>query len=1748
MLHVRRQVSISPAPIGPQPGTAPVVAYPTLEDLFGSMDYCTCDECRSILSPAAYLVDLLQFIYCPSPQKQNPQAVLFGRRPDIQYLPLTCENTNTALPYIDLVNETLEYFVANSLSLANYTGHNTDGTIPSDELLASPQFENDPASITAYTMLKSAYFPPPLPFHQPLELLRLHFQKFGIQLQDAMAALRSSDAIEGGTAAYGWQDILIEQIGVSRSEYQLLTDSALTLQQIYGYSTLSDSAVIAALSNFQNFSRRVGVSYDDLISILKTHFINPSSMLIPRLERLNVPFTTLQELKNGTLSDADFEALLPAGINPAEYGGNIPAWVKDPTNYARIMRIITIADPSGSNNLCPIEVLQFRYANPDTNANTLHAIDFVRLLRFIRLWRKLGLTIEQTDDVITALYPASNLPTGTNDAADLQNLDAGFKVLLLRIGFAFQVMNRLQLKADQDLPGLLACWAPIGTFGEHSLYRTMFLTPTLLKQDPAFADDGYGNFLQDSSQTLFAHEPALRAALNLTGAEFALITNTLGFDAATLLTLPNISAVYRQGWMARMLKLSVVEFLLLTRFTGLDPFAALDPAPVPPTEPPTIRLIRLVQALRAASLKPVQALYLIWNQDISGISAPPDAKITGLARTLRADFAAVESQFALVDDPNGDIAKALMVLVYGTNATDFFFGLLNNTLSVSVSYDNKEPMLPQPVLDAASGRLSYDDLRKQLTYTGVLDVDTLAALESTIGTNGPLKDAVDKLAAANHEVVDPFFAAYPELGPLYTTYVTSNASPQTKRTELLQQFLPDLKRRRKQEQALAAMTAAAGTDSSYAPVLLDDVTVLHAAPDPNIPHRDQLPVIYDLTDVEASGLSVQFFLTNNLAAPADITVNAVPTLSYAAKGSNPLPTGNGGSPIAGIWRGYLDAPQNGFYKISVATDPDALVALEIDGVEVPMDPPNVSSSAWSNASPISLTAGVLTSIALTVTTLTNTLTVSWQSTGIGRQVIPGTYLYPAILVDHLRTAYVRFLKATSLATSLSLKADEIAYLASNGDFQVNGQGWLNTLSVSGSPDTQTAIGLRDILCAVLDFARIKAALSPNDERLLSVLKQPEALLPNGDSALLTLTRWDQGSLNALLTLFFPNVPTPLANLAHLENFRRVYDAYAFVTACGISAAALISALTNDPTAQTVSDFQAALRARYAEADWLTVIKPINDTMRVRQRDALVAYILQHFGDQPPTICDNVLEKIDTPDKLFEFFLMDVEMDSCMQTSRIRHALSSVQLFIERCLRNLEPCVDSSDIQAAQWEWMKRYRVWEANRKVFLWPENWLDPELRDDQSQFFKDTMSELLQSDITDDAAQTALLNYLTKLEEVAKLEVCGTYYVESCDPEKTNDIVHVVARTAGAHRKYYYRRLEFGTWTPWEQIKLDIEDNPIIPVVWKGRLLLFWLQILKQTPIDPNSMSAPLPSSDPNATLANQPLSSLQAGLRSNATAQSQITVQAVLCWSEYYNGKWQPMKTSDVSRPTTLGLFSPTGSGAFDRAPLQLGVSEEGNDALLRVSIFGYGSSSFLLYNTHSLPVRQEDAPKTPSPSGQSQERRMYSYGYYRDYALVLTYGTVASPDSIWRSVLAEGTGSFYPIPLTIIQPSNPLQNVWDSPFFFQDSRHVFFVTTTDQQVWVPDSPSYGIAVKPSFIQVAKIPPLILPTDPHVQLESKLQNESSKIGPDSGIIDPAATRRFVTEDAFINQGFGTTIRVMYGDRQIGPLGTLPTSHTEV
>jgi hypothetical protein len=161
---------------------------------------------------------------------------------------------------------------------------------------------------------------------------------------------------------------------------------------------------------------------------------------------------------------------------------------------------------------------------------------------------------------------------------------------------------------------------------------------------------------------------------------------------------------------------------------------------------------------------------------------------------------------------------------------------------------------------------------------------------------------------------------------------------------------------------------------------------------------------------------------------------------------------------------------------------------------------------------------------------------------------------------------------------------------------------------------------------------------------------------------------------------------------------------------------------------------------------------------------------------------------------------------------------------------------------------------------------------------------------------------------------------------------------------------------WTPWEQIKLDIEDNPVIPVVWKNsegnsRLLLFWLRILKKGP-----------------DAVDRPRSGQLIDLNTQALpGDPQFTVQAVLCWSEYYNGKWQPTKTSDPDKPTTLATYLP---GEFDRSDSSGVICREmpaSTSSLPATAVDPDHLNNWpglsLFRNTHSLPVRGEETAKPP-----------------------------------------------------------------------------------------------------------------------------------------------------------------------------------------
>ncbi|MBC7815301.1 MAG: hypothetical protein IAG10_00210, partial [Planctomycetaceae bacterium] len=387
---------------------------------------------------------------------------------------------------------------------------------------------------------------------------------------------------------------------------------------------------------------------------------------------------------------------------------------------------------------------------------------------------------------------------------------------------------------------------------------------------------------------------------------------------------------------------------------------------------------------------------------------------------------------------------------------------------------------------------------------------------------------------------------------------------------------------------------------------------------------------------------------------------------------------------------------------------------------------------------------------------------------------------------------------------------------------------------------------------------------------------------------------------------------------------RIWQLLQEVEKLGVGLSDLQSWATPAPTSATARDLRDTVKARYDSETWQRVAQPIFDKLRQRQRDALVAFILSRKG----------FERVE---QLFEYFLIDPGMEPVVQTSRVRLAISSLQTFIQRCLLNFEKQVHPTAINSQHWEWMSRYRVWEANRKIFLFPENWLEPEFRDDKTHLFQELEGTLLQGDVSNDLVEGAFFKYLKGLEALARLDIVAMYCEQK--PESGANILHVVGRTFGHPHKYFYRRYAQQMWTPWEPVPIVFDGDHIVAVFWRERLHLFWVTFLEK-PQAPNATSR---FAD-NATV----------GQIANVVSQTAPpkTVEAQLNWSEFFQGEWATRVSSGF-----MDLNNGITTSKFDSRNVFIFVSKEYDDDIeqaVKINLTGeIFSHAFRLVSKNSGP---------------------------------------------------------------------------------------------------------------------------------------------------------------------------------------------------
>ncbi len=465
-----------------------------------------------------------------------------------------------------------------------------------------------------------------------------------------------------------------------------------------------------------------------------------------------------------------------------------------------------------------------------------------------------------------------------------------------------------------------------------------------------------------------------------------------------------------------------------------------------------------------------------------------------------------------------------------------------------------------------------------------------------------------------------------------------------------------------------------------------------------------------------------------------------------------------------------------------------------------------------------------------------------------------------------------------------------------------GTGWLdlNSLPVAPLPAESSSAAAFDGWKRLCDLFRVRAALPFGEMGLFDLLDDVHAAgAPPNDAELNAaktayfdelgrLTQWSVEDIGVLLgaaddyqdegalAVTFPD------RYADERIIDRLGECFKRMKRLGASAQDAVSwahtpASADDEAAVAIAIKNAA-KSKHSDAEWLTVAKPLKAILREKQRSALVSYLVAHPDPSREQTWTDV-------DELYEYLLVDVQMDACMTSTRLLQATNSVQLFIQRCLMNLESGVLFPQDAVLQWtEWRKQYRLWEANRKILFYPENWILPELRDDKSPFFEELESELSANELTGDRAEDAFLHYLEKVDQVGRLEIVGMYHqVEPADPDRgldAIDVLHVFGRTAAIPHQYFYRDLNKGAWSAWERVDLDIEGDHLIPVVWNRRPHLFW---------------AVLTEREDTVTKDQR-----------TAGDDAKTYWDIKLAWSEYKNKGWSPKRVSKEPLPQDEHLY--------------------------------------------------------------------------------------------------------------------------------------------------------------------------------------------------------------------------------------------------
>jgi hypothetical protein len=1136
---------------------------------------------------------------------------------------------------------------------------------------------------------------------------------------------------------------------------------------------------------------------------------------------------------------------------------------KEPIDYIQI------------KETCDLNRIRIRHL--DGSAVTTEEYD--KMHRFIRLWRRIGWTIDELDKAIIGLagksvqVSESELPVeddcsrifdddceclDNNDDLKCNENSRPKLVYEITPDFLHQLVavKKLLELTGLEVIKLLTFWSDISTRGEKSLYKRLFLTHNILSIDKVFEADQNGNYLNKPA-TISEHMPVLMAALNLKSEEIDCIREFKQIPDE--LNIGNVSMLYRHSLFAKLLHMKLLELKEIVKLFN-DPFTDADIS---------LAFLTLWGKIEDAGFTWCELNYIIRDIDDKDKPLKPNKKtLLQLSKTIYEGLIAVKNDHPdIPEDENTkakeeksttDLLRSKALLIFPPDVTENIIRLLEGT----TLYSTNAPKKLVNTNDEFDKKLSKE-LRKKLKYDY-----TVGAIQVT----GIFTET--EMVAAKALFDDPKWG---------TAFDRIAKKPLSFYNDILLNILPK--------------PNEGETDEVKKTILQGDVYIPDDEQDPDDPMVNTAPVkrycfirnflpylrnrlvVRFLVEILSTSCELEKEITEVLISEILETGSPVIKLLEIFKSiSDQKPTAESG------WNGYLIPTAEDSHIFVVKSDASPVLILNNQTLNfLQQDDP---SDIWLS-DPIKLKSG--RPYKFEVTGLSSDLKdLTWKTETSLQSSIPQSVMLPDYSTKPFEDAYIQLHKISIIVKGFNLKADEALHICKHpGDFDN-----LNfaTLTLAHWKRIQSFVRLRNSLpetdTNLIEF--FTWAVNNSDKKLLS-------------DKIAELTKWKKENIVKLLSDNHFNLNKSEC-FKNEKNLLKLQKALYVADKINIDINSLFEWAKPESKFwkchEVAENIKNSIKARYKQEDWEKVIKPLNDQLRTNQRIALVNYLLvqQAIIEWPVT----------DEEGLFEFFLIDVKMESCMETSRLKQAISSVQLFIQRCLLGLEENkgFSANALDRDRWEWMQRQTIWTANRKVFLYPENWIEPELRDDKSPFFKELESALLQKDINSDTVKDALKDYLYKVDEVANMQVVGLY-VENEIPDGEKELIqlklHVFSRTRNAPYFYYYRYYDIQerNWYAWEKMQVDIPSYDVensdklisgngtylIPKVWNKRLLIFFPQFVKKS----------IARTIQKKTDATQEATFNDLANNTPGEAKPNEAWEIKLAWSEYRNGKWTQKQIS-------------------------------------------------------------------------------------------------------------------------------------------------------------------------------------------------------------------------------------------------------------